>query len=102
MHTNEEARDYKILRCKTDQIHKLEVFIPAKEETVIGGLEFLDNYILRSEKSDAIPKLYVRDIKTNKEEEIKVSDEAIGVPGVSLMQRDTNTTSKSFIFFLKY
>ena len=92
VHTNEEARDYKVLRCKNDQIDKLEVFLPPKEETVIGGLEFLDDYILRSEKSDAITKLYVRDIKTNKEEEIKVSDEAIGVPGISLMQRDTNTT----------
>ena len=92
VHTNEEARDYKVLRCKNDQINKLEVFLPPKEETVIGGLEFLDDYILRSEKSDAITKLYVRDIKTNKEEEIKISDEAIGVPSISLMQRDTNTT----------
>tara|TARA_X000001036_G_scaffold434008_1_gene472626 strand:- start:2646 stop:4730 length:2085 start_codon:yes stop_codon:yes gene_type:complete len=92
VHTNEEARDYKVLRCKTNQIEKLEVFIPAKKETVIGGFEFLDDYILRSEKSDAIPKLFVRNIKTNKEEEIKISDEPIGVPGVSLMQRDTNTS----------
>ena len=92
VHTNDEARDYKVLRCKTDQIDKLEVFIPAKKDTVIGGFEFLDDYILRSEKSDAIPKLYVRNIKTNIEEEIKISDEAIGVPGVSLMQKDTNTT----------
>ncbi len=92
VHTNEGARDYKVLRCKTDQIDKLEVFIPAKKETVIGGFEFLDDYILRSEKSDAIPKLFVRNINTNKEEEIKISDEPIGVPGISLMQRDTNTT----------
>ncbi len=92
VHTNEEARDYKVLRCKTSQIDKLEVFIPAKKETVIGGFEFLDDYIIRSEKSDAIPKLFVRNIQTNKEEEIKISDEPIGVPGVSLMQRDTNTT----------
>jgi oligopeptidase B len=91
VHTNEEARDYKVLRCKSNQIDKLEVFIPAKKETVISGFEFLDDYIIRSEKSDAIPKLYIRDIKTNKEEEIKISDEAIGVPGVSLMQKDTNT-----------
>ena len=91
VHTNEEARDYKVLRCKANQIDKLEVFIPAKKETVISGFEFLDDYIIRSEKSDAIPKLYIRDIKTNKEEEIKISDEAIGVPGVSLMQKDTNT-----------
>ena len=92
IHTNEDARDYKILRCKTDQIDKLETFLPAKKETVIGGLDFLDDYILRAEKSDAISKLYVRNIKTNKEEEIKISDEAIGVPGASLMQKDTNTT----------
>ena len=92
IHTNEEARDYKVLRCKTSQIDKLEVFIPAKKETVIGGFEFLDDYIIRSEKADAIPKLFVRNIQTNKEEEIKISDEPIGVPGVSLMQRDTNTT----------
>ncbi len=92
VHTNEGARDYKVLRCKTSQIDKLEVFIPAKKETVIGGFEFLDDYILRSEKSDAIPKLFVRNINTNKEEEIKISDEPIGVPGISLMQRDTNTT----------
>ena len=92
VHTNEGARDYKVLRCKTSQINKLEVFIPAKKETVISGLEFLDDYIIRSEKSDAIPKLYIRNIKTNEEEELKISDEAIGVPGVSLMQRDTNTT----------
>ena len=92
VHTNEDARDYKILRCKTDSVDKLEVFIPSKKETVIGGLEFLDNYIIRSEKSDAIPKLLIRNIKTNEEEEIKISNEAIGVPGVSLMQKDTNTT----------
>ena len=47
---------------------------------------------MRGEKSDAIPKLYVRNIKTNHEEEIQISDEAIGVPGVSLMQKNTNTT----------
>ena len=92
VHTNEDARDYKILRCKTDSIDKLEVFIPSKKETVIGSLDFLDNYIIRGEKSDAIPKLLIRNIKTNEEEEIKISNEAIGVPGISLMQKDTNTT----------
>ena len=93
IHTNENARDYKILRCKKNNIETLEEFISPKKETVIGGLDFLDEYIIRSEKSDAIPRLYVRNIKTNKEEEIKISDEPIGVPGASLMQRDTNTSN---------
>ncbi len=92
IHTNENARDYKILKCKNNDIDKIEEFIPAKKETVIGGLEFLDDYIIRSEKFDAIPKLYVRNINNDKEEEIKISEEAIGVPGLSLMQRDTNTS----------
>ena len=92
IHTNKNARDYKMLRCKIDNIINLEEFIPAKKETVIGGLEFLDNFILRGEKSDAIPKLFVRNIKTNKEEEIKISDEKVGSPGASMMQKDTNTS----------
>ena len=92
VHTNEDARDYKILRCKKDNIENLEEFVPSKKETVIGGLDFLDNYIIRAEKSDAISKLYVRNINTNKEEEIKISNEPIGVPGASLMQKDTNTS----------
>jgi hypothetical protein len=43
--------------------------------------------MIRGEKSDAIPKLLIRNIKTNEEEEVKISNEAIGVPGVSLMQK---------------
>ena len=92
IHTNKDARDYKILRCKVDSINKFEEYIPSKKETVIGGLDFLDDFILRSEKSDAIPKLFVRNIKTNQEEEIKISNEAIGSPGLSLMQKNTNTS----------
>ena len=90
--TNKDARDYKILRCKINSINKLEEFIPSKKETVIGGLEFLNDFIIRGEKSDAIPKLFIRNIKTNQEEEIKISDEAIGCPGSSLMQKDRDTS----------
>ena len=92
VHTNENARDYKILRCKINTPEILEEFISKKKETVISGLEFLDEFIVRSEKNDGIPKIFVRNIKTNIEEEIKISNEAIGVPGAALMQKDTNTS----------
>ena len=92
VHTNKDARDYKILRCKVDNINNLEEFIPAKKKTIIGGLVFLDDFMLRSEKSDAIPKLFVRNIKTNMEEEIKISNEIVGSPGAALIQKNTNTT----------
>ncbi len=92
VHTNENARDYKILKCKVEDINHLEEYISPKKETIIGSLEFLDNFILRGEKSDGLSKLYVRNIKTNKEDEIKISDEVVGSPGSSLMQKDTNTS----------
>ena len=40
VHTNDEARDYKVLRCKTDQIDKLEVFIPQKKRLLLVDLNF--------------------------------------------------------------
>ena len=88
LHTNKNAEDYKILRCKNDNLNELEEYIPAKKGTIVGGFEFLDNYMIRAESSDAIPKLYIKNLKTNKEEEIKISKEQVGSPGVSLMQRD--------------
>ena len=92
VHSNKGARDYKVLRCEVNNINNLEEFIPAKKETIIGGLVFLDDFMLRSEKSDAIPKLFSRNIKTNMEEEIKISNEIVGSPGAALMQKNTNTT----------
>mgnify|MGYP001487852059 FL=1 len=92
VHTNQDALDNQILRCEHKNIKDLKVFIPPKEETIIGGLEFLDSYILRGEKSDAIPKLFIRNIDTNLEEELLISHEAVGTPSIALMQKDTNTT----------
>ena len=92
IHTNKNALDNQILRCNHKDIKKLEVFIAPKEETIIGGLDFLDNHILRGEMSDAIPKLFIRNINTNIEEELIISKETVGSPGISLMQKNTNTT----------
>ena len=72
-----------------NQIGKL--FIAAKDEVLIGGLTFLKNWIIRSETSDALDKLFVKNITTGIEEELIFSDETVYVPGASLMQRDKNT-----------
>jgi oligopeptidase B len=90
-HTNENAEDFKI--NITDNLEKpaWKTFIAAKEEVLIGGLTFLNNWIIRSETSDALDKLFVKNVATGIEEELLFSDENIYVPGVSLVQRDTNT-----------
>jgi len=90
-HTNENAEDFKI--DITDNLEKpnWETFIAAKEEVLIGGLTFLKNWIIRSETSDALDKLFVRNVTTKNEEELIFSDETVYVPGASLLQRDKNT-----------
>jgi oligopeptidase B len=90
-HTNENAEDFKIEI--TDNLEKpnWKTFIAAKEEVLIGGLTFLNNWIIRSETSDALDKLFVKNITTGKEEELIFSDEIVYVPGASLLQRDKNT-----------
>jgi len=90
-HTNKDAEDFKIERARSLVDQNWEVFIPARNEVLIGGLVFLKNWIIRSETSNALSKLILRDPKTNKEEEIIFSDEKVIVPGVSLAQKDKNT-----------
>ena len=90
-HTNEDAEDFKIEKTNNLEKKIWETFIPAREEVLIGGLIFLDNWIIRSETSNALSKLILRNPKNNEEEEIFFSDEKVIVPGVSLTQRDRNT-----------
>ncbi len=90
-HTNENAEDFKIDRCNDLVEKKWEPFIKAKDEVLIGGLVFLNNWIIRSETSNALGKIILRDPKSNTEEEISFSNEKVIVPSISLFQRDKNT-----------
>ncbi len=90
-HTNENAEDFKIDISDSLEKPDWKTFIAAKDEVLIGGLTFLKNWIIRSETSDALDKLFVKNIITGIEEELIFSDETVYVPGASLMQRDKNT-----------
>ncbi len=90
-HTNENAEDFKIDRCNDLVKKEWEPFIKAKDEVLIGGLVFLNNWIIRSETSNALGKIILRDPKSNNEEEITFSNEKVIVPSISLIQKDKNT-----------
>ena len=90
-HTNEDAEDFKIEKTNDLEKKEWETFIPAREEVLIGGLIFLNDWIIRSETSNALSKLILRNPKNDEEEEIFFSDEKVIVPGVSLTQRNRNT-----------
>ena len=91
IHTNKGAEDFKIERSKDIEASKWEVFIPAKNETMIGGLTFLKNWIIRSELNNALDKIFVRDINSNKEEELIFTDEEVYDGSISHTQKDRNT-----------
>jgi len=90
-HTNKKAEDFKI--DVTDSLENLnwKSFIPPREEVLIGGCTFLKNWIIRSETSNALDKLFVKNVSSGIEEELIFSDENIYVPGITLIQKDRNT-----------
>ena len=91
IHTNKGAEDFKIERSRDIEASEWEVFIPAKNETMIGGLTFLKNWIIRSELNNALDKIFVRDINSNKEEELIFTDEEVYDGSISHTQKDRNT-----------
>ena len=90
-HTNKDAEDFKVDISDNLETQNWKPFIKAKNEVLIGGLVFLKNWILRSEVSDALDKLFVKNVSTGLEEEIVFSDEKVYVPNISLRQKDKNT-----------
>ncbi|MDC3038633.1 S9 family peptidase [Candidatus Pelagibacter sp.] len=113
MHTNEDAEDFKILISSNIESKMWKTYIPSQSETMIGNLTFLNNWQIRSELKNALDKIYVKNLKTNKEEEIIFTEETVYDSSVSLMQRDRETDdiyisystpktpSRTFIYNLK-
>ena len=90
-HTNNDAEDFKIDISSSLENQNWKPFVPSKNEVLIGSCVFLKNWIIRSETSDALDKLFIRNISTNFEEELIFSDEKVYVPNISLKQKDRNT-----------
>ena len=90
-HTNNDAEDFKIDISSSLENQNWKPFVPSKNEVLIGGCVFLKNWIIRSETSDALDKLFIRNISTNFEEELIFSDEKVYLPNISLKQKDRNT-----------
>ena len=90
-HTNNDAEDFKIDISSSLENQSWKPFVPSKNEVLIGSCVFLKNWIIRSETSDALDKLFIRNVSTNFEEELIFSDEKVYVPNISLKQKDRNT-----------
>ncbi len=91
IHTNKNAKDFKICRCKHKNLDSISDYIPSKKDVMIGGFTFLKNWMIRSERNDALEKLFIRNLKNEQEEELKIVNETVINPGVSIMQKDRDT-----------
>ena len=65
--------------------------VPAKAEVLVGGFTMLKNWMVRSETVNALPKLFVRNLNNNIEEELIFSKEIVYNPGISLKQKNRDT-----------
>ena len=90
-HTNKNAEDFKIDISDSLKNQNWKIFIPSRDEVLIGGCTFLKDWIIRSETSNALDKLFVKNISSGIEEELTLSDENICVPGISLTQKNRDT-----------
>ena len=91
IHTNEHAEDFKICKCSHKNINSWEEVVPAKAEVLVGGFTMLNNWMVRSETINALPKLFVRNLNNNIEEELIFSKEIVYNPGISLKQKNRDT-----------
>ena len=91
MHTNKNAEDFKIDKTSDINFKNWKPYVPAKDETLIGGLTFLNNWIIRSEVTNALGKIFVKNLEDNIEEELIFSEEEVYDGGISLTQKDKNT-----------
>ena len=90
-HTNKGAEDFKIDISESLEEQNWVPFVPAKNEVLVGGCVFLKNWIIRSETSNALDKLFVKNISSGLEEELTFTDEKVFVPSVSLKQKNRDT-----------
>ena len=90
-HTNKNAEDFKIDISDRLEKQNWKEFIKQKEEVLVGGCTFLKNWMIRSELSNALDKLFIKNMSTGKEDELVFSNENVYVPGVSLTQKDRDT-----------
>ena len=90
-HTNKDAEDFKVDISESLELQNWKPFILAKDEVLIGGCIFLKNWIIRSEVSNALDKLFVKNISTGLEEELIFTDEKVCELNISLRQKDKDT-----------
>jgi oligopeptidase B len=93
IHTNDQAEDFKICKCGHKNTTNWEEIVPAKNEVLVGGFTMLNKWMIRSETINALPKLFVRNLENDNEEELIFSNESIYNPGISLIQKNRNTNN---------
>jgi len=79
------AVDFKIMRAPLDDPRRENWtdLIAPREGVLVNGLMGFENWLVRSERADALPRIVVRDLRTGEEHEIAFDEEAysLGMSG---------------------
>jgi oligopeptidase B len=92
------AQDFKIMTTKMDKsdVKNWQNLIPAKNDALIISTIVIKDYLIRLERHEGLPRIIVRNFKTNKEETISFNEEAYSL-GMSVgYEFDTSTIRFSY------
>ena len=112
LHTNYKAENFKIMRCEHGT-KKFVTVVPKKKDTIIGSYLILKNWFIWKESEKANSKIIVRNLKSQKTQEINLFKDKIKSISVSLYEKNKASNliylsisspknpSKTYIYDLK-
>ena len=98
LHTNEGAKDFKILRSHHKNRQKFTDYVRPKKNTIIGSYLILENWFIWKETTNANSKIFVRSTLSQKQEEINFFSNDIKSISFSSYEKD----KKSNFIYIGY
>lgn len=93
-----EAEDFKIATAPVADPgqHNWADLVPHESGTLILDIELLANHLIRLERKDGLPRIVVRDLRSDKEDTISFPEEAYSLGLISGYEFDTATIRFSY------
>jgi oligopeptidase B len=91
IHTNQGARNFKLMRARFDTPDRWEEWLPHREEAFVEGAMAFKRFVVVSERRDGLRRLVVHELATGESHDVQYPEAAYGVFPGSNPEFDTNT-----------
>ncbi len=91
IHTNQGARNFKLMRARFDTPDRWEEWLPHREEAFVEGAMAFKRFVVVIERRDGLRRLAVHELATGQSHDVQYPEAAYGVYPGSNPEFDTNT-----------